>query len=312
MKLISLCIPCFNESENIPLFVQEIEKIKAVMLNVEIELIFVDDGSKDTTRKVLREFAAKDSCIKYISFSRNFGKEAAILAGLRASKGDFVAVIDADLQHPPGLLIPMYEALKDTDIDCAAMRRVDRQGEPKLRSFFSRKFYRLINKISDITFIEGATDYRLMTRTMVDAILSLPEYNRFSKGLFSWVGFETVWINAENVPRIHGESKWSFWSLVSYSFDGIVGFSSKPLMIASVMGFLFYIFAILGMIFIIVRWLLFGDPVAGWASTICIILFAGGTQLLTTGILGQYLAKTYLETKNRPVYIIKEKSINQN
>ena len=308
MSLVSLCIPCFNESENIPLFVQEIEKIKIKLPNVVFELIFVDDGSKDTTRKVLRDFASKDSCIKYISFSRNFGKEAAILAGLRAAKGDYIAVIDADLQHPPNLLIPMYEALQNKDYDCAAMRRINRQGEPRIRSFFARRFYRLINKISDITFVEGATDYRLMTRTMVNAILSLPEYNRFSKGLFSWVGFETAWINAENVQRIHGESRWSFWSLVSYSFDGIIGFSSKPLMIASVMGFLFYVLAVLGMVFIIVRWLLFGDPVAGWASTICIVLFAGGTQLLTTGILGQYLAKTYLETKHRPVYIIKEES----
>ena len=308
MSLISLCIPCFNESENIPLFVQEIEKIALKLSDVTFELVFVDDGSKDTTRKVLREFAAKYSFIKYISFSRNFGKEAAILAGLRATKGDYIAVIDADLQHPPHLLISMYEALQNKDYDCAAMRRVNRQGEPIVRSFFARRFYKIINKISDITFVEGATDYRLMTRTMVNAILSLPEYNRFSKGIFSWVGFETVWIEAENVQRIHGTSKWSFWSLVSYSFDGIIGFSSKPLMIASVMGFLFYVLAILGTVFVIIRWILFGDPVAGWASTICIVLFAGGTQLLATGILGQYLAKTYLETKHRPIYIIKEES----
>jgi len=311
LKKISIIVPCYNEEESIPLFLERMLEVAATMPAVTFELIFVDDGSKDGTLGVLRALPEKYPQVKYLSFSRNFGKEAALLAGLEASTGDFVAVIDADLQHPPELLPDMYKGIVEEGFDCVATRRVNRAGEPKIRSFFSKRFYRLINRISETEMVDGATDYRLMTRQMVDAIISLKEYNRFSKGLFSWVGFSTKWIPFENVPRIAGETKWSFWQLFMYSLDGIVGFSVKPLAISSFMGILFFLFAILGSIFIVVRWLIFGDPVQGWASTICIILFVSGTQLFCTGILGQYIAKTYLETKGRPIYIIKEKETHE-
>ncbi|MCL2568291.1 MAG: glycosyltransferase family 2 protein [Oscillospiraceae bacterium] len=306
LQKISLVVPCYNEEESIPLFLERALAVAATMQRVTFEIIFIDDGSKDGTLQVLRTLPDLHPEVKYLSFSRNFGKEAALLAGLEASTGDFVAVIDADLQHPPELLPQMYQGIVEEGFDCVATRRISRAGEPKIRSFFSRRFYRLVNRISETEMVDGATDYRLMTRQMVDAILALKENNRFSKGLFSWVGFSTKWIPFENVPRVAGETKWSFWQLFMYSLDGIVGFSVKPLAIASLFGVLFFFLAILGAVLIAVRWLIFGDPVQGWASTICLILFVSGTQLLCTGILGQYMAKTYLETKARPAYIVKE------
>jgi len=309
-EIISLVIPCYNEEESIPLFIGRVQEVEANMQQLSFELIFIDDGSKDKTLGVLRSAAKDNPGIKYISFSRNFGKEAALLAGLEASTGDYIAVIDADLQHPPELLPTMYAGIKQEGYDCVATRRVNRSGEPKLRSFFARRFYGLINKISETQMVDGATDYRLMTRQMVDAVLSMKEYNRFSKGLFSWVGFSTKWVEFENVPRVAGETTWSFGSLFLYSLDGITAFSVRPLAIASFFGILFCIIAFIGAIGISVRWLIFGDPVQGWATIVCLILFVGGVQLFTTGILGQYLAKSYLETKGRPIYIVKEKSEN--
>ncbi|MCL2408919.1 MAG: glycosyltransferase family 2 protein [Oscillospiraceae bacterium] len=305
---ISIVVPCYNEEESIPLFLSRITTVAADMPSVDLELIFVDDGSTDRSLEVMRSLAKDNPQVRYISFSRNFGKEAALLAGLEASTGDFVAVMDADLQHPPELLPQMYMGIVDEGFDCVATRRVNRKGEPPIRSFFSKRFYRLTNRISQTEIVDGATDYRLMTRQMVDAILSLKEYNRFSKGLFSWVGFSTKWIEFQNAPRIAGSTKWNFWQLFLYSLDGIVAFSVRPLAISSFFGMLFCLIAILGAVFIVVRWLVLGDPVQGWASTVCIILFVGGIQLFCAGILGQYVAKSYLEAKGRPVYIVKEKS----
>jgi len=306
LQKISVVVPCYNEEESIPLFLDETLKVASTMEGVTFELIFVDDGSSDGTLRVLRALAKEHSEVQYISLSRNFGKEAALLAGLERSTGDFVAVMDADLQHPPEFLPQMYKGIVEEGYDCVATRRISRAGEPRIRSFFSKRFYRLINRIAETEMVDGATDYRLMTRQMVNAILSLKEYNRFSKGLFSWVGFSTKWIPFENVPRVAGDTKWSFWKLLLYSMDGVVGFSVKPLAISSFMGILFFLLSLLGAAFIIVRWLVFGDPVQGWASTVCIILFVSGTQLFCTGILGQYVAKSYLETKGRPIYIVKE------
>lgn len=309
-KTISIVVPCYNEEESIPLFFAEITKVFEAM-PAALELIFVDDGSNDGTLHILRQLSGQHPYVKYLSFSRNFGKEAALLAGLELSTGDFVAVMDADLQDPPQLLPQMYAAIIDEGFDCVATKRVNRTGEPPIRSFLSRRFYGLINKISETQLMDGARDYRLMTRQVTDAILSLKEYNRFSKGLFSWVGFSTKWIPFENVPRVAGKTKWNFWGLLLYSMDGIVAFSVKPLAISSLLGILFFLFAILGTVFIVIRWLAFGDPVAGWASTVCIILFVSGIQLFCTGILGQYMAKSYMETKGRPVYIVKEGSRNE-
>ncbi|MCL2171086.1 MAG: glycosyltransferase family 2 protein [Defluviitaleaceae bacterium] len=305
---ISLVIPCFNEQESIPLFLEKMAEISKEMAGVDFEMIFIDDGSGDDTLAILRRAAAEDAGVHYIALSRNFGKEAAVLAGLDAARGDFVAVIDADLQHPPELLPQMYAGIVDEGYDCVATRRVNRDGEPAIRSFFARRFYRLVNRISDTQMVDGATDYRLMTRQMVDAVLSLKEYNRFSKGLFSWVGFSTKWIDYQNIPRVAGNTTWSFRKLFLYSLDGITAFSVRPLAISSFFGILFCLVAFIGALFIIIRWLIYGDPVAGWASTMCIILFVGGIQLFSTGVLGQYLAKVYLEGKNRPVYIIKEQN----
>jgi len=307
-KLISIVVPCYNEEESIPLFLNQIALIASDMQAAIFEYIFVDDGSSDGTLLVLKRLSENNEQIKYISFSRNFGKEAALLAGLEAAAGDYVAVMDADLQDPPELLPKMYQAIIEEGYDCAATRRGTRKGEPAIRSLFAKVFYKLINKISDTQVVDGARDFRLMTRQMVDAILLLKEYNRFSKGLFSWVGFSTKWIEYDNVPRIAGETKWSFWKLFLYSLDGIVSFSVKPLAISSFLGIMFCLLAFGGTIFIIARWLMFGDPVQGWASTICVILFVGGVQLFSTGVLGQYLAKSYLEIKGRPIYIIKEKN----
>jgi len=308
LPTISIVIPCFNEEESIPIFVARIRAVESDMPAVAFEYIFVDDGSKDNTLKILRQLGEESTSIRYISFSRNFGKEAALLAGLETATGDYIAVMDVDLQHPPELLPEMYAAITEEEYDCAAVRRIDRKGELPVRSFFARGFYKLINRISDTRMVDGATDFQLMTRQMADAVLSMAEYNRFTKGLFRWVGFSTKWIDFKNVPRLAGNTKWSFWKLVTYSLEGIVAFSVKPLAISSLFGVLLCFVSFLAVIFIIVRWLMFGDPVAGWASTVTIVLFASGIQLLCTGILGQYIAKTYLEVKRRPVYIVKESS----
>lgn len=306
MDKISVVVSCYNEQEALPLFYEEITKVAKEMIDVNFEFIFVNDGSKDKTLNVIKSFRENDERVKYISFSRNFGKEAAMYAGLKKATGDFVSIMDADLQDPPRLLIEMYETLKQKEYDCVATRRVTRKGEPPIRSFFARMFYKLINKISKTEIVDGARDFRLMTRQMVEAILSMEEYNRFSKGIFGWVGFNTKWIEYENVERAAGETKWSFWKLFKYSIDGILAFSTAPLVISTVMGILFCFIAFLMIIFIVTKTLIYGDPVAGWPSTICIVLFVGGIQLFCIGIIGQYISKTYLEVKNRPIYIVKE------
>ena len=305
MKKISLVVPCYNEQEVIELFYDEIQKIKKDFKNVSFEIIFVNDGSKDKTLDLMRELSKNDD-VRYVSFSRNFGKEAAMYAGLEASTGDYVAIMDADLQDPPALLKEMYEILESKEYDSVATRRVTRKGEPVIRSFFARLYYKIINKISKTEIVDGARDFRLMTRQMVDSVLSLKEYNRFSKGIFSWVGYRTKWLEYENVERAAGETKWSFWKLFLYSLESIVAFSTVPLSIASVMGILFCFVAFIIIIFIIVRTLMFGDPTSGWPSMVCIMFFIGGVQLLCLGIMGQYLSKTYLEVKKRPIYIVAE------
>ena len=305
MKKISLVVPCYNEEETVNLFYDEIQKIKSDFKGVSFEMIFVNDGSSDKTLEILRKLSSKDD-VRYISFSRNFGKEAAMYAGLEAATGDYVAIMDADLQDPPALLHEMYEILESGEYDSVATRRVSRKGEPIIRSFFARLYYKIINKISKTEIVDGARDFRLMTRQMVNSVLSLKEYNRFSKGIFSWVGYRTKSLEYENTPRVAGETKWSFWKLFLYSLDSIVAFSTVPLSIASVMGILFCFVAFLIIIFIIVRTIMFGDPTSGWPSMVCIMFFIGGVQLLCVGIIGQYLSKTYLEVKRRPMYIINE------
>ena len=306
MALITIVVPCYNEEQALPLFYQEITRVAQEMAPVDFEFLFVDDGSKDNTLPVLRSLAEADKRVRFLSFSRNFGKEAGMLAGLQHAKGDFVALMDADLQDPPSLLPELYHAVTQEGYDCAATRRTTRQGEPPIRSFFARQFYRLINRISDADIVDGARDYRLMRRSVVSAILSLGEHNRFSKGTFGWVGFKTKWVPYENVERVAGETKWSFWKLFRYSLEGIVGFSTVPLAMASVLGVVLCLAAAVAILVIVVKTLLFGDPVGGWPSMMCAILFLGGVQLLSIGILGQYLAKTYLETKKRPVYLVRE------
>ena len=306
MALITIVVPCYNEEQALPLFYQEITRVAQEMAPVDFEFLFVDDGSKDNTLPVLRSLAEADKRVRFLSFSRNFGKEAGMLAGLQHAKGDFVALMDADLQDPPSLLPELYHAVTQEGYDCAATRRTTRQVEPPIRSFFARQFYRLINRISDADIVDGARDYRLMRRSVVSAILSLGEYNRFSKGIFGWVGFKTKWVPYENVERVAGETKWSFWKLFRYSLEGIVGFSTVPLAMASVLGVVLCLAAAVAILVIVVKTLLFGDPVGGWPSMMCAILFLGGVQLLSIGILGQYLAKTYLETKKRPVYLVRE------
>ena len=310
MKKISLVVPCYNEQEVINLFYAEIQKIKKDFENVEFEIIFVNDGSKDKTLELMRKLAENDD-VRYVSFSRNFGKEAAMYAGLEASTGDYVAIMDADLQDPPALLKEMYEILESGEYDSVATRRVTRKGEPVIRSFFARLYYKIINKISKTEIVDGARDFRLMTRQMVDSVLSLKEYNRFSKGIFSWVGYRTKWLEYENIERAAGETKWSFWKLFLYSLESIVAFSTAPLSIASVMGILFCFVSFIIIIFIIVRTLMFGDPTSGWPSMVCIMFFIGGVQLLCLGIMGQYLSKTYLEVKRRPIYIVSETEKNK-
>ena len=307
--LITIIVPCYNEEAALPYFLEAIQKTEAEMsaaYGCGFELLFVNDGSKDGTLSVLRRFAKEMPNVRYLSFSRNFGKEAAMYAGLREARGDYVVIMDADLQHPPAMLPEMYEGLQSGEYECVAARRESRKGEPPIRSFFARCFYKLINRISDTEIVDGACDFRMMTRQMVDAIVSMGEYNRFSKGIFGWVGFRTKWLPYENVERVAGETKWSFWKLLLYSLQGIVGFSTVPLAIASVLGILLCVVSFLMVIYIIVKTLLFGDPVSGWPSLACMVMFMGGIQLLCMGILGQYLAKTYLETKHRPIYILAE------
>lgn len=309
MKLLSIIVPCYNEEESLPLFYDEITKTAEKMKNdVLFEFVLVDDGSRDKTLEVMRELSKKDKRVRYVSFSRNFGKEAAMYAGMEKASGDYVAIMDADLQDPPALLNQMLFALTDEGFDCAATRRVTRKGEPPIRSLFARMFYRLINKMSATEIVDGARDYRLMTRQMVDAILLMKEYNRFSKGLFSWVGFKTKWFEYENAERVAGETKWSFGKLFVYSLEGIVGFSTAPLAISSVAGIILFFVSIIIMLVYAVKAWVWGDPVAGFPTLICVILLIGGIQLFCIGILGQYLAKTYLETKNRPIYLTKEEN----
>lgn len=309
MEVISIIIPCYNEEDSIPLIYNELKKVSNNM-KYDFEFIFVNDGSIDNSLSVLKKLSAKDKQVKYIHFSRNFGKEAAMYAGLSKSKGDYITIMDADLQDPPSLLPEMLMLIKEEGYDSVGTRRVSRKGEPKIRSFFARKFYKIINKLSKIEMVDGARDYRLMTRQMVNSILELKEYNRYSKGLFSFVGFNTYWLEYENVERVAGETKWSFWGLVKYAIEGIVAFSTLPLSIASLMGFIFCFVSFILIIIIIIKTLIFGDPTSGWPSLVCIIFFVSGIQLFCLGIIGKYLSKTYLETKNRPIYIIKESNIN--
>ncbi|HFH9842549.1 TPA: glycosyltransferase family 2 protein [Streptococcus suis] len=308
--MISVIVPCFNEEETIHYFYQAMEKVR-IKMNVEFEYIFVNDGSKDSTLSILRSLSVQDRSVSYLSFSRNFGKEAALFAGLEVANGHLVTVMDADLQDPPEMLMEMKQMLDDnSDLDCVGTRRVSRDGEPLIRSFFATLFYKLMNKISQVEVVDGARDFRLMRRNMVDAILSVSEYNRFSKGLFSWVGFNTEYLPYKNVERVAGETSWSLWKLLSYSIEGIINFSDTPLNIASYTGFFTFLLSLVLMVFVVIKTLVFGDPTIGWPSTICIILFLGGLQLMTIGILGKYLAKIFLETKKRPIYIVKERSSN--
>lgn len=308
MEKISVVVSCYNEEKALPLFYEEMERVRKKDFEgiVEFEYIFVNDGSKDNTLKIIKELNQKDPKVRYISFSRNFGKEAAMYAGLEAAEGDYVTLMDADLQDPPALLKQMYDAIKNEGYDSVGTRRVTRKGEPPIRSFFARMFYKIINKMSNIEMVDGARDYRLMKRQVVDSIISLKEYNRYSKGLFSFVGFDTKWIEYENVERVAGETKWSFRKLFKYALEGITAFSTTPLIFSSIVGLIFCLVAFIAIIFIIVKTLVYGDPTAGWPSMACIIVFVSGIQLFTIGIIGQYLSKTYLEVKKRPIYIIKE------
>ena len=302
---VALIVPCYNEQEALPIFYEEVMRVMKEM-NCQYELIFVNDGSKDNTLSILKDFAAKNENVTYISFSRNFGKEAAMYAGFSNANADYVAVMDADMQDPPALLPQMVKILETEDYDSVATRRVSRDGEPPIRSWFARKFYQLINKISDADIVDGARDFRLMKREMVDAIVAMGEYNRFSKGIFGWIGFKTYWLPFKNVERVAGETKWNFWKLFKYAIDGIITFSEAPLSIASWAGIGMTFIAFIMMVIVIVRRLCFGDPVAGWASTMCVIIFIGAIQLFSMGIMGQYIAKTYNEAKHRPHYIVAE------
>ena len=306
MKL-SLVVPAYNEEEALPIFYEEVMKVEKELQGVELEFVFVDDGSLDKTLEVLRVLNENDGRVHYVSFSRNFGKEAAIYAGLENATGDYVAILDADLQDPPALLPEMLRIVTEEDYECVGTRRVDRKGEPPIRSWFARQFYKIMNKISSTDIVDGARDFQLMSRKVVNAILSMGEYNRFSKGIFGWVGFKRKWLEYENIERAAGETKWSFWGLFIYALDGIVAFSTAPLVIASIMGMLFCLAAFAFILIIIWRTLMFGDPTPGWPSMICILLLVSGVQLLCIGILGQYVAKTYLETKRRPLYLVQEK-----
>ncbi len=305
-KLISVIVPCYCEEEAISYYWKEASAVADSMEQVDFEFLFIDDGSKDNTVQILRNLSQSDARVRYVSFSRNFGKEAAMYAGLKASKGDYVAIMDVDLQDPPHLLPEMLRAIEEEGFDCAATRRVTRKGEPPIRSLFARMFYKIMRKISKTDVVDGARDYRLMKRKMVDAILNVGEYNRFSKGIFGWVGFKTKWLEYENIERAHGETKWNFWKLLIYSVDGIVAFSTMPLAISSIIGILFCIISFIAIVVTIIRQLIWGGSAYGWSSMVCIILMLSGIQLFAIGILGQYLAKTYLEVKKRPIYIVNE------
>ena len=305
-ELISVIIPCYNEQEAIPLYYKEMSKIMEEMKDNDFELLFVDDGSKDRTLEIIKDLARDDERVKYLSFSRNFGKEAAMYAGLENSLGDYVTVMDVDLQDPPKLLPEMLRLIKEEGYDTVGTRRTTRKGEPPIRSFFARNFYKLINKMSKVEMVDGARDYRLMTRQVVNAIIELREYNRYSKGLFSFVGFKTKWLEYENVERVAGTTKWSVWKLFKYAVEGIVAFSTLPLSIAALLGIIICLIAVIAIIVIVIKTLVFGDPTGGWPSMVCILLFVSGVQLMCMGIIGQYLAKTYLETKKRPIYILRE------
>lgn len=305
--LISLTVPCYNEQEALPLFYREADKITHDMAQLaDFEFIFVDDGSKDNTLEVMRSLASQDSRVRYISFSRNFGKEAAMLAGLQAAKGDCTAIMDADLQDPPSLLPEMLKAITEEGFDCVATRRSTRKGEPVIRSMFARIFYRIMKHISKTEMVEGARDFRLMSRQMTDAVLSVGEYNRFTKGIYSWVGFKTKWIEYENIERVAGKTTFNFWKLFKYSLECIIAYSTAPLAFASISGFIFTLAAFIGIIAVIIRELIWRGSAYGWPSLVCIVLLIGGLQLFSIGILGQYLARTYLETKRRPIYIVRE------
>ena len=308
---LSLVVPAYNEEEALPIFYREARKVEEQLPQVEIEYLFVDDGSVDGTMDVIRRLHEEDPRVHYVSFSRNFGKEAAIYAGLENAAGDYVAILDADLQDPPALLPEMLRIVTEEGYDCVGSRRVSRKGEPPIRSWFARMFYRIMNRISSADVVDGARDFQLMNRKVVSAILSMKEYNRFSKGIFGWVGFKKKWLEYENIERAAGETKWSFWKLLLYALDGIVAFSTMPLVIASVMGILVCVLAFAAIIFIIIRTLVFGDPTSGWPSMVCIIMLVSGVQLLCIGILGQYMAKTYLETKRRPLYLVEEARLDK-
>lgn len=311
MKKCSVVVPCYNEEETIPIFYDEMQKYIPKMPDLEFEFIFVDDGSTDQTLQKMKELAGKDKGVKYISFSRNFGKEAGLFAGLEAATGDYIVTMDVDLQDPPFLLEKMYKAVSEEGYDCAATMRTDRRGEAPIRSWFARKFYRLINKISNADIVDGARDYRFMTRQMVDAVLSMREYNRFTKGIFGWIGFKTKWIPFENVERSAGTTKWSFWKLFLYALEGIIAFSTTPLWISSLLGLFCCFIAVIALILVVVRACIYGDPVAGWPSMISVIIFIGGLQMFCMGILGMYVSKLYLEAKQRPIYITRETNIIQ-
>ncbi len=306
MKKVTLIVPCYNEAEALPLFQEQLNTVIHTLDSYRFEILLINDGSTDNTLSVMKKICNADESYKYISFSRNFGKEAAMYAGFCNSDGDYTAVMDADMQDPPSLLPEMLACLETEDYDSVATRRVSRKGEPPIRSFFARKFYRLINKISDADVVDGARDFRLMKKEMVDSIVAMCEYNRFSKGIFGWIGFKTKWIEYENVNRIAGETSWSFWGLLKYAIDGIINFSETPMSIASGLGMFLTFVSFIMIIFIIIRKAVFGDPVAGWPSLVCIILFISGLQFLCMGIMGKYMAKTYLEVKNRPHYIVAE------
>ena len=308
MKKVSIIVPCYNEKESLPIFFEEANKVLS-SLDYENEIIFVNDGSKDETLNILKKLASENANVRFISFSRNFGKEAAMYAGFCNATGDYVAVMDADLQDPPALLPKMLEILETGEYDSVATRRENREGEPPVRSWFAKRFYEIINKISDADVVDGARDFRLMKREMVQAIVEMGEYNRFSKGIFGWIGFRTYWLPFKNVERVAGETKWNFWKLFKYAIDGIINFSQVPLDISSWLGIVMTFFSLLFLIFIIVRKLCFGDPVDGWASTICIIVFIGGLQLFCLGVMGKYIAKTYMESKKRPHYIVAESNV---
>ncbi len=312
VKQISVIVPCYNEQEAMPLFYEEFCKVRAEMKSkflLSFQLVFVDDGSKDKTLSTAKKIAQKDNEVEYISFSRNFGKEAAIFAGLEYAKGDYIAMMDCDLQDPPELLCEMYETLASGEFDCVATKRNTRKGEPKIRSGFAKMFYNVINKMSKTEIVDGARDYRLMTRQMVNSILEIREVNRFSKGIFSWVGYRTKWISYDNIERSAGQTKWSFWGLAIYAIDGIIAFSTAPLSIAMLFGFVFSLIAAIMIVVIIIRTLLFGDPVAGYPSMMCVIFLVAGVQLFCVGLIGQYVSKTYLETKRRPIYFVKETNV---